>query len=230
MNNNIDIPEFLIKNDIIMLDTSFIMDNDFEVFVESIELSLMTIKKKMFVSKAVWAELLRHINGNDKTKQKKAINSITVLSLHRNIFNIDETNVSTEQILRAFADAEFLSHLTLNKAAYSQALLTNDNKLSKDALNINKFQSCNGKKVSVYHLTQGTLSLYECNEKIDSKTATSAKDLLNVEELRSPSSDKNSDTLLTFCRYAGVSIFSASLGFVISKYGKNLVNTFKSIA
>ena len=27
------------------------------------------------------------------------------------------------------------------------------------------------KKVSVYHLTQGTLSLYECNEKIDSKTA-----------------------------------------------------------
>ena len=29
MNNNIDIPEFLIKNDIIMLDTSFIMDNDF---------------------------------------------------------------------------------------------------------------------------------------------------------------------------------------------------------
>lgn len=33
---------------------------------------------------------------------------------------------------------------------------------------------------------------------MDSKTATSAKDLLNVEELRSPSSDKNSDTLLTF--------------------------------
>lgn len=51
MNNTIDIPEFLIKNDIIMLDTSFIMDNDFEVFVESIELPLMTIKKKCLFQK-----------------------------------------------------------------------------------------------------------------------------------------------------------------------------------
>lgn len=162
---------------------------------------------------------------------KPSFSTIFVSSFVPSLYSSSQSKyVSTEQILRAFADAEFLSHLTLNKAAYSQALLTNDNKLSKDALNINKFQSCNGKKVSVYHLTQGTLSLYECNEEMDSKTATSAKDLLNVEELRSPSSDKNSDTLLTFCRYAGVSIFSASLGFVISKYGKNLVNTFKSIA
>ena len=96
------------ENQIIMLDTSVAMDEQFRSFVETVEMPLLESRRKIIVKNSVWAELLRHLGSNDLVKRRRATVAVEIIGLRQNIFEIDDSGVSSEQILRAFADADFI--------------------------------------------------------------------------------------------------------------------------
>ena len=149
MNNYNCVKKLINNNDVIMLDTSVAMSDQFEALVEEMEMLLLENKRKVIVINAVWAELLRHLGSSNEDKRKKATKAVGIIGLRQNIFGIDEDGTTSENILRAFADAEFIANIILAKAKYRQALLTNDMKLSRDVSKLNNQESCFGKEISL---------------------------------------------------------------------------------
>lgn len=216
------INEMISENEVILLDTSVAMDENFANLVETMEMPLLESKKKIIVKTVVWSEILRHLGSQDSVKRRRATRAVELIGLHRNIFEISDSPISEEQILRAFADAEFLADLTLNKSKYKQALLTNDKKLSRDANRLNRQESCFGKQISIYNLDLlGNLAL--CKEAND-----------EIEENSGLQEEKQPDVVLVNDGYdgwevAGVSILSLATGVIVSKYGKKIVKSIMKV-
>lgn len=152
------------KNDVILIDTSAIMDFEgFKKLVEQIELPLLEINKNIIVPKVVWMELMRHLNSNNEDKKIKARYAIDIIYKHRSIFLLEDEDLDYEKMVKVFADAQLLSDLIKNKVMYNQLLITNDNKLSIDAYNLNNQESCKGRRVNVWYITNsGNLKTCEC--------------------------------------------------------------------
>lgn len=154
----------LMKNDIIIIDTSATMNYErFDKLVTQIGSLITKIDKKIIVPKAVWKELIRHQNSNINEKRIKAERAIDIISLHRNIFLLEDEIMDSNEIVKTFADVELLSTLTKNKIMHKQLLITNDKKLSTDAFKLNLQESCFGRKIEVCYITcSGTLNMCEC--------------------------------------------------------------------
>lgn len=137
----------------IYVDTSTLMNYEsLSRFVDSYELTLMELRKKIYVSYVVWAELNRNLNSFDGEKQLRASQALTIICMHRKVFFIDDGYVDPEEMMQAFADPELLSCLTKNKTRCNQLLITNDKKLGHDALDLNDLESCQGYRIDVCHL------------------------------------------------------------------------------
>lgn len=216
------INEMISENEVILLDTSVAMDDNFENLVEKMEMTLLESKKKVIVKTVVWSELLRHLGSGDAVKLRRATKAVELIGLHRNLFEINDSPISEEQIVRAFADAEFLAELTLNKRKYRQALLTNDKKLSRDASRLNMQESCLGKQISIYNLDlSGNISLCEVsNSEIEEKVDTQ-------ETKRNEQVSDNSG--YDGWEVAGISIISLAAGVIAGKYGKEIVKFIRKV-
>jgi hypothetical protein len=221
MNNYNYVKKLIDNNDVIMLDTSVAMSDQFEALVEEMEMLLLENKRKVIVINAVWAELLRHLGSSNKDKRKKATKAVEIIGLRQNIFGIDEDGTTSENILRAFADAEFIANIILAKAKYRQALLTNDMKLSRDVSKLNNQESCFGKEISVYNLNSyGNLVLNEERERVIQEERE-----VRVYEETNKESNKN-----IWISVIGASAASLIAGVTIGRYGKQIMKMVKAIA
>lgn len=164
--NNIDYIKLMLKkNDIILIDTSSIMDYEgFKKLVCQIESPLIEVNKKITVPKIVWTELIKHLNSFNEEKINRAKQAIEIITEHRNIFILEDDGLYYEKTAKTFADAELLSELMKNKVLFNQLLITNDKKLSQDAFNLNNQESFKGRRIHVCFITSsGNLKTCECS-------------------------------------------------------------------
>lgn len=215
-----NIEKILDENKMIYLDTSVAMDEHFCELVDQIEIPLLERKMKIYVKGVVWAELLRHLSSDNYRKQRRATKAVELIGMHGNIFCVDEDELNSRDILRAFADVEFLAELTRNKRRYPQALLTNDKKLSMDVVGLNYQKSCNGNTISVYYLDKsGALIMDEIHEVEEPENEMLISDSELIEEAISCEVEKhNNDWLKTSLAI----IVSFGVGTYIGKHQKEL--------
>lgn len=223
--NNAILDELLEENDLIMIDTCFAMRDEFSQFIDSIEVELMSRNKKIIVKNVVMAELYRHMGSSNEVLRNKATNAVSTICMKRNIFNIHEENITTEAIFKAFADVEFIADFTRSRIKYRMALLTNDYKLGKDISELNHLESCYGKRVEVFSLNRfGCLEerVYE-DANMDEETTDSASKIQGTERVVETKTDWMTIML--------ASVASFTMGVVLDKYGKQIVDTVtKAIA
>lgn len=218
--SNAVLDELLEENDVIMMDTCFAMRDEFSEFIDNIEVELMARKKKIVVKNVVMAELYRHIGSSDEKVRAKATNAISTICMKCNIFIIHEDNISTEDILKSFADVEFIADFAKSRIKYRMALLTNDYKLGKDITDLNHLESCYGKKVEVFSLNR-----FGCLEERNYKEETKPK----ASETKQSEPQKSEDVIRVETRVDWSvivisSIASLTLGIAIDKYGKQIIN------
>lgn len=163
MNNAQYIEKTISSVDRILVDTSTLMTNGFHQFISNNKHSLIEGQKKIIIPKAVYTEIARHMVSDNPEKSTRAFAAVELMSLNKEIFQIESVPLSQEEIAHAFADAQLLSELTLHKSNYNQLLITNDRKLSCDAFDINQQQSCRGRKVLVCYINwYGEMQCCEC--------------------------------------------------------------------
>ncbi len=210
--------EILIQdNQIIMIDTCFAMNDAFESFISNVELTLMTNRKKIVVRNYVMAELYRLMGSYDEHTKQKATRAVSTICLSPHIFAIDETHVTTETILKSFADAEFIADFTKNRIHHKMVLLTNDYKLGKDIYELNNLKSCNGKQIKVFRLTH--------NGKLKEQKYTSDESEKNNSIPTETETNINTYTpKLNWIPVAIGSVASFTVGAICTKYGKAMVN------
>lgn len=221
MNKKI-LDELIEDNDVIMIDTCFALRDEFSQFIDNIEIELMAHKKKIVVKNVVIAELDRHMGSTDDVLRSKATNAVSTICMKRNIFNIDEKNISTEAILKAFADVEFITDFTKNRIKYRMALLTTDYKLGKDIIDLNNLESCYGKKVEVF-----TLNRFGCLEELIYKDEDAQYINENVHSKSQKNKTVTQDERKTDWKPILISsAISFTIGLVVDKYGKQIANVF----
>lgn len=223
MRNQDYVKPILSKYDSVLIDTSALMNDEyFQRFVENYEMTLLEYGKKIFVSRSVWAELLRMYNGRDAIKQEKAAKAICIINMHKNIFLIDGREIREEEIWTAFADKDLLSDLTKNITRRMQLLITNDGKLANDALSLNNLESCQGRRVDVCRLQySGDLSSFVLSKSMENPSSEPQLIIREVEKpvyIKQPTEHRSSavQPILYASFFAG--------GFCFAKHGKYVFN------
>lgn len=142
-------------NDKIYIDTSALMNPcNLENFIQHAGPLLINRSKKIFVKHAVWLELVRHLESDNYDKQSCALSATVKITNNSELFKIEGPNDTSIDVETAFADPEFIADLTTNKRSYSQLLITNDKKLSYDALRLNDMESIKGHKIMVCYINR----------------------------------------------------------------------------
>ena len=224
---------FIRNNKEIILDTSAAMQgNGFSIFVKENEKEIENSGKKIQVLRVVWLELIKHYNSKDKRKVKAADQAISIISGHRNVFEIEDKEDFQHKIEHAFADKEILSKLTLDKTDSSILLITNDKDLSKDAIAINSQASCKGYEISTCYVTDsGNLcpGIYsQRTKRVQIRTESIAKENVNknIEETKEELKEEENFKILSVL--LPISAFAA--GVAIGKYSDTLFQHIKSVA
>lgn len=171
MTNRDYIFQMIRANTRIYIDTASLMDSsELAIFLESAADIFREEHKLIIVTTAVRFELIKHLQSKNTVKQALAMEAVGIIRQYEDIFCIEGDILDDQDIFKAFADAELLATLTLNKADGSQLLITNDKKLSKDAYSLNDQESCRGRKIMVCYINRyGELMRSRCvNEKEDS--------------------------------------------------------------
>lgn len=163
MTNKQYIEKIISSVDRILVDTSTLMSPGFLQFISNNKEELVLACKKLIIPKAVYSELARHLASADSDKAELALSAVELISLNKDIFQVENVPLSNDEVLHAFADAELLSELTIHKSNSNQLLLTNDKKLSCDAFDLNQQQSCKGCKVLVCYINWcGEMQCCDC--------------------------------------------------------------------
>jgi rRNA-processing protein FCF1 len=225
-----NIKHLLENNDLIYIDTATLMNTEsLKRFLEHYEKVFCECKKQILVPESVCQELIRHINSKDVTKSSKAINALSLIRAYNNVFSIEDSNLTTEEIRRAFADQDLLVRLAQGLRYNRQLLITNDRGLSQDALDLNDLVSCKGKHVSVCFLTySGTLSsgTYQNNADNISNVTTASKEPNGDSKEVTRNADERSRSPWG---YIVASVAAFSLGIAINKYGKVIIGGIKTM-
>lgn len=168
MKNEIYSSNMLLSNDVILIDTSSILDYEKLIqFIDAKKHILLNIGKKITVPKVVWMELMQLRNSDDFDKQSRVNLAVKIIESNSNVFTIDNQDMINEDIAPSFIDADFvdaelLSELTKNKSKHVQLLITQNKRLSSDALRLNSQGSCYDGYISVCDITnEGELN--KCN-------------------------------------------------------------------
>lgn len=148
---NTEYTETMVRsNERIYIDTATLMDVDgMRLFIENSRGFLQDAGRKIIVPKSVCSELARHLESENPVKRDLAMKAIGMISENPEIFQVECTPMTDEEIAKAFADAHLLSELTLHKSDCDQLLITNDKRLSSDAYSLNQQQSCKGHRIMV---------------------------------------------------------------------------------
>ena len=226
----INIDHYFVNNNAeIILDTSTAMQYEsFSKFVKENERNIEASGKKIQVINAVWLELIRHYNSRNKEKAEAANQAIAIISSHRNIFKIDEGDgISQDEMNCAFADREILSKLILDKTGESILLITNDKKLSNDALEINYQTSCRGYKISTSYLSDEGVLFSGFNSRMADKLQDEPQVIVkeNVKIIKEPSKEAKLNAV-----HILVPVTTFMAGVAIGRYGNTLVKYFKTVA
>ena len=218
--------------DIMIIDTCFAMSDAFPEFVDEIEMALLSHNKKIVVRYYVMAELHRLMGSEDDDKRSKSTRAFETVCMRRNIFDIDDRTITSEEILKVFADAELLAELTKSRINYRTILFTNDYKLGWDAVHLNMLGSCYGKKVKVYGLDNNGL-LHESKTKnvphteiqptID-EVVKANKDTCVKEKSTEKVIEKRKDSNYIVPLFLSNTV-SFVLGVVVKKYGERIVRS-----
>lgn len=211
----------------IYLDTSAAMHfAGFKKFVKQVEKTLRDAEKKIIVLKVVWLELIRNYNSTDKEKAEAANQAISILSSHRDIFEIEDEEIFQYEMESAFADKVLLSSIILDRTDVSVLLITNDRMLSKDALDINHQSSCRGHKITTCYIDKnGDLLPGFASETAESDTESNVvvKEIVKLVEVPAEKKDD------WFTKIA-IPVGSLVAGLVIGKYTDKIVNVIKGAA
>lgn len=211
----------------IYLDTSAAMHYvGFKEFVKQVEATLQESEKKIIVMKVVWLELIRNYNSVDKIKAEAANQAISIISSHRDIFEIEDEEIFQYEMEHAFADKVLLSSLILERTDASILLITNDRMLSKDALEINHQSSCHGHKISTCFIADnGNLlpGFAADNDKHNVEPEIIVKEVVKVVNV--PVEKEES-----WVSKVVIPIGTLFTGLVIGKYGDKIVKVLKSVA
>lgn len=149
--------------DRIYIDTSALMEPMTQRFIRFIRPFLLKEGKKIIVKRAVYTELARHLKSPYKHKVECALKAIELLALNSDLFQVESSPLTDEEISDAFADPELLAELTIHKNCNRQLLIVNDKNLSCDAYKLNKQESCKGCKVFVCYINNlGELHCCDC--------------------------------------------------------------------
>lgn len=223
--------DMLAKNDIIMIDTSSIMDYEsLSQLVVSVKPTLLTLGKKIIVPKVVWMELMRHRHSNNLEKQIRVNNAINIIESNLDVFTLDNQDMNNEDIFSAFADAELLSELTKNKPKHTQLLITNDKRLSSDAFKLNRQESCYGGYISVCYVTnEGNLN--KCKVVTESyRQAPEIKEKIVEVPVEVPvyKNAQPTESKTNPWPTIGATITALGVGYTIGKYHIQITNAIKT--
>lgn len=149
--------------DRILLDTSTLMCPGCQQFIRNNKKLICGSGKKLIIPKAVYAELARHLGGEDQEKSEHAVAAVELICTNKEIFEVENVPLTEEEIAHAFADAQLLSDLTAHRSEFNQLLISNDRNLSSDAFDLNQQQSCRGRKVLVCYINRlGEMHRCDC--------------------------------------------------------------------
>ncbi len=187
MTNKEYIFQMIRANARIYIDTASLMDSEeLGTFLGNAADLLREEGKAIIVTAAVRSELAKHLQSQNKVKQALAIEASALMRQYEDVFCIEGGVLDDQDVMKAFADAELLAELTINKAGGSQLLITNDKKLSKDAYVLNEQESCRGRKIMVCYINKnGELMRCQCaNERNSTDTLKTSEnmDFLNKEK------------------------------------------------
>lgn len=147
----------------ILLDTSTLMSPGCQQFILSNKDLIYRSGKNLIIPKAVYAELARHLGGEDQEKSAQAVAAVELICTNKEIFEVENVPLTEDEIAHAFADAQLLSDLTVHRSDFNQLLISNDRNLSSDAFDLNQQQSCKGRKVLVCYINRfGEMHRCDC--------------------------------------------------------------------
>ncbi len=234
-------------NKIIYIDTASLMDvEELNRFIRNSEDIFLKERRRIVVPKAVCLELVRHLGSGNPEKQEKAMRALETIREHQDIFNVQNKDLSEDEIDHAFADAEILAELTRNKKICGQLLITNDKDLSTDAYSLNNQGSCQGYRIMVFFINKfGELRKCECAFTSTAEKTKRTKPVLTPEENNTanqihvndgkrpldeskedtPSKSDNNLSVRDFL----IPVGTYFLGFLTCKYGKTVFNTITSL-
>ena len=164
MSNTDYIEKMVTLNDFIYADTSLLMDFEWlSPFLEKADPIFKSAGKQIIIPPAVRSELIRHLDSEDCGKKTRAEKASQIVGEYKDLFLVTGGLLDDEQIADAFADAELLATLMVNRRGHRQLLIANDKKLSSDAFDLNGLQSCQGSRISVCHVNRyGELQCCDC--------------------------------------------------------------------
>jgi rRNA-processing protein FCF1 len=217
--------------DLIYIDTASLMNsNNLRHFLTNYKKDFYESRKMIIVSEAVCQELLRHINSANGDKANKAMHALNIIREYNNIFILEQSDFSPEEIQHAFADQELLVRLTKERRSKRQLLITNDRSLSKDAYDLNMLQSCRGKEISVCYVNYyGFLKSSDIYAEKESVQDTMPPTASTIESPISSEATVSAEITTSPWGYIGVALGAFVFGFGTSRYGKGILNNVKAL-
>ena len=217
--------------DRIYIDTSALMNSEeLEILIKRIRIPLMQEEKKILVSRAVCLELARHLESTDERKQQLALQAFEVLAANQEVFELENSDLTSQEVFKAFADAEILATLTEKRPDYKQLLITNDKRLGHDAYDLNNLESCRGHEIRVCYINRaGELHACEkvCHEEIKSMEPE-IREVIHevVKEVKVPEPQKKEPWYVK----TGRAFTLLATGYVICTYKSEIINLIKKVA
>ena len=152
------------RNDDIIIDTCSLMNHSsFSLFLKSNADKFRELDKNIVIPYAVYCELAEQMNSTDMAKRDSAEKAFMLLKDYVDIISVEDYCLDEEEKTKAFADAELLARLTKNRTNRKQLLISNDKRLTSDAYNLNRSESCFGNDVWVSYLSEsGKLKTCDC--------------------------------------------------------------------
>ncbi|BBE31736.1 hypothetical protein OSSY52_18770 [Tepiditoga spiralis] len=147
----------IVKRHKIFIDTSSILDKNFEIFCNQIEPLLLKYKKKIIIIPKVFNELYNYLE-NEQLKEKVKKN-IKILSKLREK-NLIEIRVETRN---NFVDNVFFIQFSKYRLKHKLLLITQDKKLSNSIIKLNKIKSPKENNVRVMKISNNGI-LYDFKE------------------------------------------------------------------
>lgn len=143
--------EQLVVNHIIMLDTCSIMHEGCDLLIESMCPLLKKHNKKIIVPNKVIQELEKHYNSwSDPEKSKLAENGLHMCQRLKQEGCLSVRGGDYDN----FADNVFFVNFSILRFKYNLVLITQDNNLSQDILQLNDMQTGSGKPVRVFKVSR----------------------------------------------------------------------------
>ncbi|HAP72373.1 MAG TPA: hypothetical protein DCQ39_01080 [Lachnospiraceae bacterium] len=167
----------IVYADRIYIDTSSMMGiAALKQFIENYGDVLRTNRKTLVVSSTVVQELVRHLDSDEK--RNLARQALDLIRANPDIFQMENTKFSYEDVQKAFADESLYKILLSQRNICRQLLITNDRCLSRDAFRLNQIESWSGRTVAVCYIDK--LGRLEASDVVKQEYSASSFDSVGI--------------------------------------------------